>query len=672
MVLRSSEHWGGRQSRIDCGFGAACGWLAVLALCAIGASWLPLDPNSFDPRHGLEPPSWRYPFGTTRLGENIFAICVHGTRVAALVAVGSVVVAVLIGLPLGLAAGYLGGGIDRFLGVLFDSAAAVPGLVVTSVLVLYLGPSLVVVIGLIGLFSAPVFARIVRSTTQAVVEQPYVRAARLTGATHGRVLRKEIGPNIAPPLSALLFLLAAVAILAEGLLSYLGLGVRADNASWGRLIQSGRENLLDAWWWSMCPSIVFFLTILSLNLVHDRLQNEWLDIGRPRKLRRTPKTKWTSLGRWEGTSGVFGAGKRKNRQDELRTPPRTGSLDGVTATDAQQAAVRVDDVSVWLDTPFGPARAVDGVSFSVAAGELLALVGESGAGKTMLARAILGIAPSSATTSGEIRLFGHLLSRSGSMRRGRDIGIVFQDPTTSLNPVRRIGVQVSEPARVHLGLSRRRAQRHAVELLGLVGLTEPQRVARKYVHELSGGQLQRAAIALALSCGPKVLIADEPTCALDVVVQRQIIDLLDHLRRDRALAIVLITHDLALATSRADRVAVMYAGSIVEAGSALALAHHRAMHYTAGLFAAAPQLAGPSHQRLAAMPGRSPLLIETATGCAFVRRCPVATEKCAVDRPPLVPVAEAQDGTRLVACWLPRRPDASLGGDGSVYVAAGA
>ena len=450
----------------------------------------------------------------------------------------------------------------------------------------------------------------------------------MSGARHWRILRRELVPNIAVPLASYLLFIAGVAVLAEGLLSFLGLGVPADKASWGRLVQAGRDNLRDAWWWSLCPAGVIFLTILSLNVLQDRVQARWLGIRRQPK--QHPRT------------GV-----------EVAAPVLTARL--LVAHSGRPPVLELVNMYTYLPTPLGMVRAVDGVSLRIEEGRMLAVVGESGAGKSMLAKSILGIAPANAFQRGESRLDGvdlrSLDSRALREQRGRVVGTVLQDPATSLDPVMRIGWQVAEPARVHLGLSRSQARDHAIALLRSVGIPEAERRFRQYPHELSGGQLQRVAIAIALSCSPRLLIADEPTSSLDVIVQRQILDLLDELRRTRRLAVLLITHDLAVATSRAEHVAVMYAGRIVETASAASLANRRAMPYTAGLFDAAPRLATTAHQRLLAIPGRAPGSDGSPHGCAFAPRCTVASEKCVAD----APVLGLDDGgeAHRWACWHP-------------------
>ena len=629
---------GGRWRGWGFGFWAALLWVSVVVFCAVTASWLPVDPNRIDPSVGFRSPSWGHPFGTTRLGEDVFAICIHGSRVALLVALGAGGISLLIGTPLGLVAGYFRGPVDWVITRVLDAMVAVPSLVVILALVLFVGQSLTTIVLVIGVLSTPVFARVVRSATRSVSDREFVVSARLSGASHGRILRREIGPNIAVPLASYLFLIAGLAMLVEGVLSFLGLGVPADKASWGRLIQTGRDQLRDAWWWSMCPSAVFFFTILSLNVIQDRMQARWLGLSR-RSSTTLPMQFDDAVASASAPNLTVGAIDSPRPQ----------------MTQNERPVLELIDMCTYLRSPLGIVHAVDGVSLSVGAGEMLALVGESGAGKTMLVKTILGIEPATASCTGRALLGGtdlrSLDTDARRQHRGRDIGIVLQDPTTSLDPVMRVGWQVAEPARVHFGLSRAEARDHAIDLMDSVGISDPERRFRSYPHELSGGQLQRIAIALALSCSPRLLIADEPTSSLDVVVQRQILDLLDDLRRTRGLAILLITHDLAVATSRADRVAVMYAGRVVEAASAGSLARWCAMPYAAGLFGAAPRVSGPSHQPLAAIPGKPPAPGASRRGCAFAPRCASASDLCRAEAPPLI--ANADDRTHLVACWHP-------------------
>lgn len=611
-------------SRRGAGFWLSVCWLAVLMICALTASWLPFARIRFDPANGMRAPSWSHPFGTTRLGEDVLAICIHGTRVALIVCFGSIALAAAIGAPVGLAAGYFRGSVDRVVVTLLDAVMTIPVTVVALTVTLFVGKSLPAVVMIIGVLSVPGFARATRSATLTVADRDFVLAARAVGAGPSRVLFGEIWPNIAIPLGAYLLLLAGGAILAEGLLSFLGVGVPLDKASWGRLIQSGRDDLQGAWWWSMCPSGVFALTILALNTLQDRVPGQ----------------------RARGATLRY-SGNQSSRQPPAPRPTRV-PWDG--------AALQLIDLCTYLPSQFGTVRAVDGVSLSIPAGAMTALVGESGAGKSMLARSVLGIEPPFACVGGQIRLGGvDLLSLSASDRRrhgGTGVAVVVQDPMTSLDPVTRIGWQVAEPARVHLGLGRSASRRHAVELLRSVGLPEPERAFRSYPHELSGGQRQRVAIALALSADPQVLIADEPTSSLDVIVQKQILDLLDHIRRQRGLAVLLITHDLPLAMSRADQVAVMYAGRIVEHGTPAQLSARRAMPYSEALFAAVPKLSTPSGTLPIPIPGPVPSSFPVE-GCAFAPRCRHMTVRCCSDAPKLAASPIAGFPLHRWACWHP-------------------
>jgi len=301
-----------------------------------------------------------------------------------------------------------------------------------------------------------------------------------------------------------------------------------------------------------------------------------------------------------------------------------------------------------------PSRPVDGVSFEIAAGEALGLVGESGCGKSLTALSIVRLLdePPAATTAGSsIRLGDEQLigAPPGRLReiRGGSIGFVFQEPMTSLNPVQRIGSQIAETLRAHLGLGRATARERAVALLERTGLPDPARAARSYPHELSGGMRQRALIAIAVACEPHLLIADEPTTALDVTVQARILDLLRSLREETGMALLFISHDLAVVSRVADRVAVMYAGRIVETGPTAEVLSSPRHPYTDGLLRAVPQLHGV-RSGLAVIPGRVPSPAAWPAGCRFHPRCPHAWERCATEPPPLA------DGVR---CWLSAEPD---------------
>ncbi|WP_441249561.1 ABC transporter ATP-binding protein [Kitasatospora sp. McL0602] len=305
----------------------------------------------------------------------------------------------------------------------------------------------------------------------------------------------------------------------------------------------------------------------------------------------------------------------------------------------------------------GMARPIlDGVTLSVAAGEAVALVGESGSGKSVTARAALGLLPAGARTGGQVRVDGTGLvgADAASLRAVRTgtASMIFQDPRAGINPVRRIGDFLAEALRVTGGRSRAQADDRALELLAAVGLPDPARHLRQYPHQLSGGMLQRVMIAGALGSDPRLLLCDEPTTALDVTTQAEIMAVLRQAQRDRGLGLLLITHDLDLAGATCDRIYVMYAGRIVETGTAADLLAAPRHPYTAGLLGSSPPLHG-GPQRLTPIPGVPMSLAESAPGCAFAARCPLARPGlCDQSPPPLEPAAAGQHGPALVACHL--------------------
>ena len=316
--------------------------------------------------------------------------------------------------------------------------------------------------------------------------------------------------------------------------------------------------------------------------------------------------------------------------------------------------LEVRDLHTEFRTGAGLVRAVDGVSYTVESGETVAIVGESGSGKSVGAMSILRLIPNppGRITQGEILFAGRDLMKISDeeMRqvRGRDIGMVFQEPMTSLNPVLTIGRQITEALEQHEGMSRAAADKRALELLNLVGIAEPARRLRQYPHQLSGGMRQRVMIAIALACDPKLIIADEPTTALDVTIQAQILELMKALTRRLGVALILITHNLGVVARYANRVNVMYAGRIVESGSADAIYHRPRHPYTVALLRSVPRLDRPRQARLDPVEGQPPDLTRLDQGCAFRPRCRFAIAACAHARPPLEPTEEAG---HLAACF---------------------
>lgn len=334
---------------------------------------------------------------------------------------------------------------------------------------------------------------------------------------------------------------------------------------------------------------------------------------------------------------------------------RVGQHLGVSRTHSEEPLLVLDDLKTHFKTERGLVRAVDGVSLSMQRGESLGIVGESGSGKTVLSRSIMGLLPSSnAVTSGSVRFAGQEIRGlpAKQMRHlwGAEMSMVFQNPLNSLNPLMKIGKQITEPLRLHLDMDRANARATATQLLRDVRIPEAERRLNQYPHELSGGMRQRVMIAIALACGPTLLFADEPTTALDVTVQAQILDLIGEQRRDRNMSVILVTHDLGVVAGHTDQIAVMYGGKLVERAPTRSLFANMKMPYTKSLMRSIPKLEDPSHTRLATIPGRPPDLVHPPAGCRFAPRCPYARSKCVIEEPPLV---QADDPNHVYACWYP-------------------
>jgi oligopeptide/dipeptide ABC transporter ATP-binding protein len=319
--------------------------------------------------------------------------------------------------------------------------------------------------------------------------------------------------------------------------------------------------------------------------------------------------------------------------------------------------LKVEDLSVDFATPRGNLKAVRNVSLELGTGESLGVVGESGSGKTVLSRAIMGLLPGTATRTGTITYEGQNISDlpSDEVRDlwGTGMAMIFQDPMTALNPVRRIGTQVTESLTVRLGMSKKDARIKAVELLKRVRIPDPEAMLRKFPYQLSGGMRQRIMIAIAVSCNPHMLFADEPTTALDVTVQAQVLELLTELRQEFNMAMILVTHDLGVVAGHTDKIAVMYAGNVVEYAPTRQLFSNMKMPYTEALLKSIPRLETPTGTRLPVIEGRLPDPTKDVVGCAFANRCVYATDKCRNETPPFV------DGgnNHFYRCWFP------IGGD---------
>ena len=608
-------------------FWLSAAWIAVLVLLALFADLLPIrDPEELgiisrevEPFEGPGRNAW---FGSDGQGRDLFANVVHGARPALILGIVVTAIAASIGTTLGILAGYFRGRIDGAIMAGTDVALAFPAIVLLLAVRASLGNSVWVFIFIFIVLGIAPYTRIVRGTTLSLAEREFVKAARLMGATRVRILTREILPNVALPVLSFAFIGFALVISAEGGMAFIGLSL--DQTTWGKLIDEGRSELTDHAYLTFIPASVMFITILAFNFVGDA-------IGGATAAREVSTI----------------------RRHAVAPLPESVSVPESASHD-DRVLLRVEHLTTDLVTPRGLVHAVDDVSFQVRSGEALALVGESGCGKTMTIRSILGTFPvSGVNRSGIVDVDGTDMLRADHDVRlrtlGTDIGTIPQNPLTALNPVRRIEKQLIEPMTLHGGLSVADARQRALSLLEHVGIPDAASRMRTYPHQLSGGMRQRVMIALALANNPRVVLADEPTTALDVTVQDQIMRLLTELRAHHDMAMVLVTHDLAVVEGFTDRIAVMYAGQIVETGPTAEVLANAQHQYTRALIRSIPDLGLDPHSRLATVPGNPPSLLEPPPGCRFASRCPAADERCRTEQPTFVD----HSADHSYACWHP-------------------
>ena len=578
--------------------------IGLIVLTAVAAPVLPIsDPIQMAIGQRLTPPTLGHPLGQDEYGRDVFSRLVWGARASLFVAGTSAGLALVIGTTMGVLGGFLRGFVELLTVRSMDIVLCFPPILLALLVVTLLGPGIVTLILVLSVLFLPGFVRVAYAGVLSVRSQDFVEAMRALGASRLRIMSRTILPNIAGPLLVQLSLAVAAAIVIESGLSFLGLGVVPPAPSWGTMIRGARAVMDRAPLLLLFPCIALTLTIFAMNALCDALR----DTFDPHTARARP---WPSRVLDAIAPGFL-------------PKPRDAVLD-------------VRDLTIEIETPVGLIQPVRNVSLAVAAGETLAIVGESGSGKSLTGLAAMGLLPPAARVSGGTALFeGIDLVRAdeAALRRlrGGAMAMIFQDPMSSLNPVHRIGAQIGEAILAHQPVSRQEAERKAVALLARVGIPDPKRRARAYPHELSGGMRQRVMIAIAVTNGPRLLIADEPTTALDVTIQAQVLDLLADLKRESGLALVFITHSLPVVAEIADRVVVMYAGEIVEEGTVAAVFARPRHPYTAALIASAPSEGGPPPQGI---PGTVPPPHALPPGCRFAPRCSMRIDACEAAPPP--------------------------------------
>ena len=603
----------------------------------------------------LARPSLSHWFGTTNLRFDVLSRVIFGARLAFEVVLASTAFALVIGVPLGLVSGYTGRRLDRVLVLVMDALYAFPSLLLAIVaafaLQRWVGPGVPAAALSISVIYVPQYFRVVRNHTLAVREEAFVDAARAMGAPKRVIIVRYVAANVLQSVPVIFTVNAADAVLTLAALGFLGYGVPLRTAEWGFDIGNAISDVgTGAWWTSLFPGLAIVGLVTGMSLLGEGVN----DVLNPR-LRAAGMASEAALplldpeaapppeGTEDGPPAPEGV-ERELPRSIRAVPSDAGPRRGWAG---EAPALGVDDLSVTYRSPRGPVRAVDGVSLAVGAGESVGLVGESGCGKSTLGRAVLGVLPAVAERTGRVLLDGvDLTADADAWRRARGdrLSLVFQDPATRLDPLQRVESHFVELIRAHRpGTSKADAAQLARETLAAVGV--PPNRARQYPHEFSGGMRQRIMIALAVVLEPRVLVADEPTTSLDVLVEAQILDLLTDLRRRLGLAVVLITHNLGIVAETCDRVAVMYAGRIVEEGPVAGVFAAPRHPYTQALLGAVITL---DTQAALPVPGSPPDLAGPLPGCPFAPRCPLAMAVCHEIAPTLTPVASGQ----TAACHL--------------------
>jgi len=598
--------------------------MGLVVLLAILTPILPLKPpNVTDTGNRFLPPfSEGALLGTDHLGRDLLSRLMWGTRLSLAVGFAAAVVAATIGAAIGIIAGYYGGSTDNVIMRGVDMLMAFPYILLALAIVAALGPGLMNALIAVAAVNIPFFARNIRGITVGIANKEFVEAARLSGMSDARIILTEILPNVIPVIVIAMSTTVGWMILETAGLSFLGLGSQPPVADLGSMLGEARSALITNPHTSIVPGLMILVIVMAINLLGDGIRDA-LD----------PRLKSGALNR--------------------PLPATLVAKDRAPAAASDTGILTLDDLQTQFHVKDRVYRAVGGVSLSVQPGECLGIIGESGSGKSVTALSVMGLvaSPPGLITNGSVHYKGEDLVGASypALRtlRGREVAYIFQDPLATLHPLYRVGDQLIEAMSVHRPVGKAEGRKRAIELLEAVRIPNAASRINDYPHEMSGGMRQRIGIAMALANDPEVIIADEPTTALDVTVQAQILSLLDDLRRDRGLAIIFITHDFGVVGQLCDRVAVMYAGRIVEEGPTRDILDTPRHPYTARLMACVPELGG-GQRRLEAIPGLPPPVDDLPPGCTFAPRCDRASAACRAGD-----ISLARDGQRAVRCIHP-------------------
>ncbi|TCT18430.1 peptide/nickel transport system permease protein [Bibersteinia trehalosi] len=594
--------------------------LIFLVFVALVAIFAPLV-APYDPLQTLRPiqaPQADYWFGTDRLGRDVFSRIVYGARTSLFIGLGAVACAIVFGSILGATAATAQKFGNEVIMRSMDVLMAFPGIALAAVLLATFGNSAPVIIITIAIVYTPQLARVVRANVVSQWEEDYVRAERVIGGSRTYILLKHVVRNTAAPVLVFATVMVADAIVLEASLSFLGAGVQPPFPSWGNILSEGRNLVLSGFWWATTfAGMCILLTVLALNILAEGLTDALVNP----KLKRSPTNKAK-----DDVSKPLSTDVQEAMAESLALKryllklqeKETTRTDRMVLNPHAKPILQVKNLSIRFPNRYGDIPLVDNISFTVHEGETMGLVGESGCGKSISAFSIMGLLPKTAQITGEILFTDRAGNQYDLLKtdklnelRGHEIAMIYQDALSALNPSMRIKDQMAQ-------LISRGGKQSAETLLQWVKL-DPEKTLNRYPHELSGGQRQRVLIAMALAREPKLLIADEPTTALDVTVQAEVIKLLNELREKLGFAMVFVSHDLALVAQIAHHITVMYAGQVVEAAPTTPLLANPMHEYTRGLLGSVLSTECRA-ERLYQIPGSVPSPFDFAKGDRFASR----------------------------------------------------
>jgi oligopeptide/dipeptide ABC transporter ATP-binding protein len=570
--------------------------------------------------------------GTDSLGRDILARTLSATRLTLELGFFAAAISAFVGFGVGTLVASLTPRLRGFGRRAIEISMSFPPILLALFLVTIIGTGQTGAVVAIGLGAAPGFARLAENYATSVASKEFITSARAAGVGRKRLITRYLLPNMAEPL-----VLAGLAYFAGSIidisgLDFLGLGVQPPSYDWGTLLTTGVQSIYVTPWAAVAPAVM--ITITGMSIVY---------LGEALARALNPRL-------WFVTSHRH----RSLRALSVGEPETTAEALAPDAPAGDEVVLAVDGLSVLVPSESGPRVLVRDVSLTLRAGEVLGIVGETGSGKTLTALSLARLVPHPLSTRFKrlsvngVELGDDVPDGRAQRHLGTSVAMIFQDPMSSMNPAARVGSQLIDGARRHRGLKRAEARAEAIKRLGDVRIGDARRALRRYPHQFSGGMQQRIMIAMGLMARPRILLADEPTTALDVTVQAQVLEVMREIKEKENTAILLISHNLGVVNQICDRVIVMYAGRIVEEGPRERLLREPRHPYTRGLLGSIPELQAGSHDTLQAIPGRPPAPGVEVTGCPFAPRCPLAVDRCRAEAPVLTEIAP---GDR-VACWV--------------------